>query len=44
MWTAVFTPAVGNACQDGTERIYRRWNNVKNQNGDDQTEALERDQ
>jgi len=39
MWTAVFTPAVGNACQDGTERIYRRWNNVKNQNGDDQTEA-----
>jgi enamine deaminase RidA (YjgF/YER057c/UK114 family) len=35
----VFTPAVGNACQDGTERIYRRWNIVKNQNVDDQTEA-----
>jgi enamine deaminase RidA (YjgF/YER057c/UK114 family) len=35
----VFTPAVGNACQDGTERVYRRWNIVENQNVDDQTEA-----
>jgi enamine deaminase RidA (YjgF/YER057c/UK114 family) len=35
----VFTPVVGNAKKNGTERIYRRWDTVKNQNVNDQTKA-----
>jgi enamine deaminase RidA (YjgF/YER057c/UK114 family) len=35
----VFTPAVGNTRKKGTERIYRRWDAVKNQNVDDQTKT-----